>query len=150
RRLTSEWSGPRAVRIMRVMSSAPPEGDPPPPGVRGDAADPAVEPPPVSRLGRLARLGALAPGALPLAAAAGRRAGGGGARSAGQEIEARRRLKQNAKKTAEAMLRTLGEMKGLPLKLGQMASYIDGLAPPGYEEKFQRVLARLQQKAPPL
>ena len=41
-------------------------------------------------------------------------------------------------------------MKGLPLKFGQMASYIDGLAPPGYEEKFQRVLARLQQKAPPL
>ncbi len=48
------------------------------------------------------------------------------------------------------MLKTLGEMKGLPLKLGQMASYIDGLAPPGYEEKFQRVLAQLQQKAPPL
>jgi predicted unusual protein kinase regulating ubiquinone biosynthesis (AarF/ABC1/UbiB family) len=41
-------------------------------------------------------------------------------------------------------------MKGLPLKLGQMASYIDGLAPPGYEEKFKRVLARLQAKAPPL
>jgi predicted unusual protein kinase regulating ubiquinone biosynthesis (AarF/ABC1/UbiB family) len=48
------------------------------------------------------------------------------------------------------MLKTLGEMKGLPLKLGQMASYIDGLAPPGYEEKFQRVLARLQERAPPL
>ncbi len=48
------------------------------------------------------------------------------------------------------MLKTLGEMKGLPLKLGQMASYIDGLAPPGYEEKFQRVLVRLQQRAPPL
>ena len=45
---------------------------------------------------------------------------------------------ESAKKTAEAMLKTLGEMKGLPLKLGQMASYIDGLAPPGYEEKFQR------------
>ncbi len=57
---------------------------------------------------------------------------------------------QNAKKTAEAMLKTLGEMKGLPLKFGQMASYIDGLAPPGYEERFQRVLARLQQNAPPL
>ena len=48
------------------------------------------------------------------------------------------------------MLKTLGEMKGLPLKFGQMASYIDGLAPPGYEERFQRVLARLQQNAPPL
>ncbi|RYE75640.1 MAG: AarF/ABC1/UbiB kinase family protein, partial [Myxococcales bacterium] len=51
---------------------------------------------------------------------------------------------------AEAMLRTLGEMKGLPLKLGQMLSYIDGLAPPGYEEKFQEALRVLQQQAPPL
>jgi predicted unusual protein kinase regulating ubiquinone biosynthesis (AarF/ABC1/UbiB family) len=31
-----------------------------------------------------------------------------------------------------------------------MASYIEGLAPPGYEEKFQKVLKKLQQKAPPL
>ena len=74
----------------------------------------------------------------------------GARRSEEDEREARRRVMQSAKKTAEAMLKTLGEMKGLPLKLGQMASYIDGLAPPGYEERFQRVLARLQQKAPPL
>jgi predicted unusual protein kinase regulating ubiquinone biosynthesis (AarF/ABC1/UbiB family) len=100
-------------------------------------------------LGRLARLGALAPRALPVAAEAVRRAVGG-RRSEDDEAEARRRLIQNAKKTADAMLKTLGDMKGLPLKLGQMASYIDGLAPPGYEEKFQRVLVRLQQKAPPL
>jgi predicted unusual protein kinase regulating ubiquinone biosynthesis (AarF/ABC1/UbiB family) len=100
-------------------------------------------------MARLTRLGALAPRALPIAAEAVRRAVGG-RRSAADEAEAGRRLAQNAKKTAEAMLRTLGDMKGLPLKLGQMASYIDGLAPPGYEEKFQRVLARLQQKAPPL
>ena len=37
-----------------------------------------------------------------------------------------------------------------PLKLGQMASYIDGLAPPGYEQKFQETLKKLQSKAPPL
>lgn len=66
------------------------------------------------------------------------------------EREAQTRVLENAKKTAEAMLKTLGEMKGLPLKLGQMASYIDGLAPPGYEEKFQEVLKKLQAKAPPL
>jgi predicted unusual protein kinase regulating ubiquinone biosynthesis (AarF/ABC1/UbiB family) len=95
------------------------------------------------------RLGALAPRALPIAAEAVRRAVGT-QRSDDQELEARRRLVQNAKRTADVMLKTLGEMKGLPLKLGQMASYVDGLAPPGYEEKFQRVLARLQQKAPPL
>ena len=105
--------------------------------------------PPTSRLSRLARLGALAPRALPIAAEAVRRAVGG-TRTPEEETEARKRLLQSAKKTAEAMLKTLGDMKGLPLKFGQMASYIDGLAPPGYEDKFQRVLARLQQKAPPL
>jgi len=103
----------------------------------------------VSRLGRLARLGALAPRALPMAAEAVRRAVGG-RRTEDEDAESRRRLVHSAKRTADAMLKTLGEMKGLPLKLGQMASYIDGLAPPGYEEKLQRVLARLQQKAPPL
>ncbi|MDP9148873.1 MAG: AarF/ABC1/UbiB kinase family protein, partial [Myxococcota bacterium] len=87
--------------------------------------------------------------ALPIAAEAVRRAMGG-RRTPEDEAEARHRLLKDAKKTAEAMLRTLGEMKGLPLKLGQMASYIDGLAPPGYEEKFQRALSRLQQNAPPL
>ncbi len=103
----------------------------------------------MSRLGRLARLGALAPRAIPMAAEAVRRAVGG-KKSEADEAQARARLVQNAKKTADAMLKTLGEMKGLPLKLGQMASYIDGLAPPGYEEKLQHVLARLQAKAPPL
>ncbi|MGD0676941.1 MAG: AarF/ABC1/UbiB kinase family protein [Polyangiaceae bacterium] len=84
-----------------------------------------------------------------MAAEAVRRAVGG-PRTEDAEAEARRRLVENAKKTANAMLKTLGEMKGLPLKLGQMVSYIDGLAPPGYEERFQRVLVRLQQKAPPV
>jgi predicted unusual protein kinase regulating ubiquinone biosynthesis (AarF/ABC1/UbiB family) len=71
-------------------------------------------------------------------------------RDAEEERIAREKVLKSAKKTAEAMLKTLGDMKGLPLKLGQMASYIDGLAPPGYEERFKRVLARLQAKAPPL
>ncbi len=119
---------------------APPsDGDRPP---HGNA-------PPTSRLGRLARLGALAPRALPVATEMMRKALGG-KRDERDEEEARRRLLLNAKKTADAMLKTFGEMKGLPLKLGQMASYIDGLAPPGYEEKLQAVLVKLQQKAPPL
>jgi predicted unusual protein kinase regulating ubiquinone biosynthesis (AarF/ABC1/UbiB family) len=122
----------------------------PPSGRRSVAPPPApASTPPVSRLGRMARLGALAPRALPIAAEAMRRAMGT-RRTEEEEALARRRVLQSAKKTAEAMLKTLGEMKGLPLKFGQMASYIDGLAPPGYEERFQRVLARLQQKAPPL
>jgi predicted unusual protein kinase regulating ubiquinone biosynthesis (AarF/ABC1/UbiB family) len=105
--------------------------------------------PPSSRLGRLARLGALSTRAIPMATEAMRRAAFG-RRDAEAEREAQRRIAQNAKKTAQAMLKTLGEMKGLPLKVGQMASYIDGLAPPGYEEKFQQVLKKLQAKAPPL
>ncbi len=105
--------------------------------------------PPTSRFGRIARLSALAPKALPMASEAVKRAIGV-RRTEDEEEIARQKLLKSAKSTAEAMLKTLGEMKGLPLKLGQMASYIDGLAPPGYEERFQRVLARLQQKAPPL
>ncbi|MCL2723220.1 MAG: AarF/ABC1/UbiB kinase family protein [Polyangiaceae bacterium] len=106
--------------------------------------------PPTSRFGRLARLGALSTRALPIATEAVRRATLGRRRDEQEELEAQRRTIDNAKKTAKAMLKTLGEMKGLPLKLGQMASYIDGLAPPGYEEKFQQVLKKLQAKAPPL
>ncbi|HEX3771830.1 MAG TPA: AarF/ABC1/UbiB kinase family protein [Polyangiaceae bacterium] len=138
-----------------MTSSPPPRGPasemPPAPQPKSARLDPGPRPdaPPVSRLGRLARLGALAPRALPIAAEAVRRAVGT-KRTEEQELEARRKVLQSAKKTAEAMLKTLGDMKGLPLKFGQMASYIDGLAPPGYEDKFQRVLARLQQKAPPL
>src|SRR5882672_5963988 len=128
-----------------MPSSSPPSGRrsvAPPPAPRANA-------PPVSRLGRLARLGALAPRALPIAAEAVRRAVGA-RRTEEEELEARRRVLQSAKKTAEAMLKTLGEMKGLPLKFGQMASYIDGLAPPGHEERFQAALKRLLDKAPPL
>jgi predicted unusual protein kinase regulating ubiquinone biosynthesis (AarF/ABC1/UbiB family) len=105
--------------------------------------------PPTSRIGRLARLGALAPHAFPLALEGAKRALGG-PRPAVQSEQAQRKMLADARKAANALLKTLGEMKGLPLKLGQMASYIDGLAPPGYEERFQRVLAKLQQKAPPL
>ncbi len=85
-----------------------------------------------------------------MATEAMRRAAFGKRKDADAELEAQKRIAENAKKTAEAMLKTLGEMKGLPLKLGQMASYIDGLAPPGYEDKFQEVLKKLQAKAPPL
>jgi predicted unusual protein kinase regulating ubiquinone biosynthesis (AarF/ABC1/UbiB family) len=93
----------------------------------------------------------LAPRALPLGMEAMRRAVGVKRSDDADEVaRQRKKLRESAKKTAEAMLKTLGDMKGLPLKLGQMASYIDGLAPPGYEEKFQEVLKKLQAKAPPL
>jgi predicted unusual protein kinase regulating ubiquinone biosynthesis (AarF/ABC1/UbiB family) len=116
--------------------------DNPPNPKRADAA-------PSSRFGRLARLGALAPKVLPFAGEAIRKAIGK-ERSEEDERLAQAKMLLEVKNTADAMLKTLGEMKGLPLKFGQMASYIDGLAPPGYEEKFHAVLSKLQQKAPPL
>lgn len=120
-------------------------------GATNDALDERrPDAPPTSRLGRLARLGALSSRALPIAAEAARRLTFGKRDDPQEERAAQARVLQNAKKTAEAMLKTLGEMKGLPLKLGQMASYIDGLAPPGYEEKFREVLKKLQAKAPPV
>lgn len=105
--------------------------------------------PPTSRLGRLARLAGLAPRGIPFAIEGARRVFGG-TRSEEDERLAKVRMAESGKKAAEAMLKTLGEMKGLPLKIGQMASYIDGLAPPGYEDCFQETLKQLLDKAPPL
>jgi predicted unusual protein kinase regulating ubiquinone biosynthesis (AarF/ABC1/UbiB family) len=114
-----------------------------------DAPTKPKDKPPTSRIGRLARLAALAPKGIPLALEGARRALGG-TRTDEDELRAKARLAEDAKKAAEAMLKTLGEMKGLPLKLGQMASYIDGLAPPGHEARFQETLKKLLDKAPPL
>lgn len=113
--------------------------------------DKPQEKPPTSRFGRLARLAGLGTKGIPLALEGAKRVLGRERPKSDEEIaEERRRLTQETKKAAEAMLKTLGEMKGLPLKVGQMVSYIDGIAPPGYEEKFKKTLQKLQDKAPPL
>jgi len=107
--------------------------------------------PPTSRFGRLARLAGLSTKGIPLALEGAKRAlGMDRGRTEEDERKTRERLTADTKKAAEAMLKTLGEMKGLPLKVGQMMSYIDGIAPPGYEEKFKETLKKLQDKAPPL
>ncbi len=106
--------------------------------------------PPTSRLGRLARLAALAPKGVPMALEGAKRALGLKDGSKPPTPEQRKKTSEDAKKAAEALLKTLGEMKGLPLKVGQMVSYVDGLAPPGYEERFQAELKKLLDKAPPL
>jgi predicted unusual protein kinase regulating ubiquinone biosynthesis (AarF/ABC1/UbiB family) len=113
------------------------------------AEDKPKDRPPTSRIGRFARLAALAPRGVPFALEGVRRVLGG-TRTEEDEQVARAKMATEVKKTAEAMLKTLGEMKGLPLKFGQMASYIDGLAPPGHEERFQSALKKLLDKAPPL
>jgi predicted unusual protein kinase regulating ubiquinone biosynthesis (AarF/ABC1/UbiB family) len=78
----------------------------------------------------------------------------GGARYAGNAPrlfaaagERRQQLRQDlALRTAEDVAQTLGAMKGVLMKLGQMASYLDeGLAP-----GVRRTLARLQDSVPPM
>lgn len=113
------------------------------------ADDKPKDKPPTSRLGRLARLAALAPKGVPIALEGAKRALGMRKPEATSDVD-RKKMAEDAKKAAEALLKTLGEMKGLPLKVGQMVSYVDGLAPPGYEERFKAELKKLQDKAPPL
>ncbi len=49
------------------------------------------------------------------------------------------------------MVRTLGEMKGAAMKLGQLASFIDTeFLPPEYAELYQEELAKLRTSAPPM
>src|SRR5258708_31760522 len=61
--------------------------------------------------------------------------------------ENRQRLRNDlAMQTADDVTATLGTMKGVMVKLGQMASYVDdGLAPSG-----RRTLSRLQDSVPPM
>jgi predicted unusual protein kinase regulating ubiquinone biosynthesis (AarF/ABC1/UbiB family) len=78
----------------------------------------------------------------------------GGARYAGSAPrlfaaagEQRQRLRTDlALQTAEDVASTLGAMKGVLMKIGQMASYVDdGLSP-----AVRRTLARLQDSVPPM
>ncbi len=61
--------------------------------------------------------------------------------------EARQQLRQDlALETAQDVAETLGSMKGVLMKIGQMASYIDeGLSP-----AVRRTLSRLQDSVPPM
>jgi predicted unusual protein kinase regulating ubiquinone biosynthesis (AarF/ABC1/UbiB family) len=49
---------------------------------------------------------------------------------------------------AKAAKETLGNMRGLALKIGQMASYVDGYVPPDYKDSFEKTLRSLRDAAP--
>jgi predicted unusual protein kinase regulating ubiquinone biosynthesis (AarF/ABC1/UbiB family) len=49
---------------------------------------------------------------------------------------------------AERMFRVFGDMKGLPLKAGQMLSYLDELLPHEHREIYNEMLGRLQTHTP--
>jgi predicted unusual protein kinase regulating ubiquinone biosynthesis (AarF/ABC1/UbiB family) len=85
--------------------------------------------------------------ALRLAARGGARYAGRAPRLFAAAGEHRERLRDDlALQTAEDVTATLGTMKGVLMKLGQMASYVnDGLSPAA-----RRTLSRLQDSVPPM
>jgi predicted unusual protein kinase regulating ubiquinone biosynthesis (AarF/ABC1/UbiB family) len=97
------------------------------------------------RVGRLRIRRGLA--ALQLVARGGARYAGSAPRLFAAAGEHRQRLRNDlALQTAEDVATTLGAMKGVLMKLGQMASYVDdGLSP-----AVRRTLSRLQDSVPPM
>lgn len=90
------------------------------------------------RLARLAKLGGMAAGLATDAASAG-------ARLATSKVsEASARFHERA---AHRLAAQLGEMKGLPLKVGQLLSYVDDAIPPEHRIVYRKVLGRLQAHA---
>ena len=51
-------------------------------------------------------------------------------------------------KTADKAAEVLGQMRGLAAKVGQMASYVDGVVPESKREAFERALGALRAAAP--
>ena len=93
------------------------------------------------RAGRLANLGALAA-----------RLGGTAVGMVGKRITAGRdeALEALHRRTAEQLFETMGQMKGLPMKVGQILSFMDGVVPPEAQRIYGDVLSRLQVNAQPL
>lgn len=56
--------------------------------------------------------------------------------------------KARLKKSAEEAAKTLGDLRGLAMKVGQTLSYVDGLLPPQATEAYQKALQKLQNAAP--
>jgi predicted unusual protein kinase regulating ubiquinone biosynthesis (AarF/ABC1/UbiB family) len=97
------------------------------------------------RLGRLRFERGLS--VLQLAARGGLRYAGSAPRLFAAAGENRERLRHDlALQTAEDVAATLGTMKGVLMKIGQMASYVDDGLSPG----VRRTLSRLQDSVPPM
>src|SRR4051794_31635505 len=98
---------------------------------------------PTGRIRRTARVGGLvggeaARGAVTKAANVAR------SKEAGQAAIDKRQLE-----AAERAFEVLGSMKGLALKVGQIASFVDtGTLPPEFQERLQHKLAELRDSAP--
>jgi predicted unusual protein kinase regulating ubiquinone biosynthesis (AarF/ABC1/UbiB family) len=98
---------------------------------------------PSNRLLRTMRLGTRA--GLEGARFAGAKAGGA-LRSGDRQQE---RMEELAGESADRMVDTLGAMKGVAMKMGQLASFIDSeFLPDEYRELYQRKLGALRTSAP--
>lgn len=80
---------------------------------------------PTSRIGRFARMAAL------------------GARTGASMVFSR-----DGDAVAKHAAEVLGTMRGLAAKVGQMASYVDGMVPEGQQAAFERALSTLRSAAP--
>lgn len=95
-----------------------------------------------SRLGRVAMLGGMAARLAGNAAtAAGRLATSASADAASVTLH---------RGVSKTLARHLGEMKGLPMKLGQLLSYIDDFIPPEHRDTYRETLRELQVRSRPM
>lgn len=90
------------------------------------------------RLSRLTKLGGMAAG---IATEAGMRLATSTRDQAADQLHRR---------TAERLAQALGEMKGLPLKAGQLLSYLDDAIPEEHRHHYNDVLGKLQAHTEPL
>jgi predicted unusual protein kinase regulating ubiquinone biosynthesis (AarF/ABC1/UbiB family) len=112
-----------------------------PPGGERPAGD-AQDRPAGGRLRRTARLAALpAAHAGRAAVGLGRRLGGAPAEAVTAQVQAR---------TAEQLFRTLGELKGGAMKVGQAMSAMEAALPAELAKPYREALVRLQDAAPPM
>ena len=93
-------------------------------------------------LGRTARLAALPLGyAGRTAVGMGRRFGGANADAVMLDVQQR---------TAEQLFKTLGDLKGGAMKMGQALSIMESVLPEELAEPYRRQLTKLQDSAPPM
>jgi predicted unusual protein kinase regulating ubiquinone biosynthesis (AarF/ABC1/UbiB family) len=93
---------------------------------------------------RLARLGALS------AKVGGKLLSGAARRLFSSSEKAEQQKKETHEGAAKTIVESLGQMKGLAMKIGQMLSYVDGALPTEMQEVYRSTLGSLQSKAPPL
>jgi len=100
-----------------------------------------------SRFGRFAKMGRLGARLLPLKVQRLREAVSA-PKEKRPEVMAKMLDKHDG--IAAEAFKTLGELKGVALKIGQMVSFMDGALPAEYREVYQSALEKLQADAPSL